>query len=68
MLFFFASFTRPIIERKCLNMNAFKEIGKAVLVEGVKSVTLGAGLVALTILATGGVKGLKGISLQDLLD
>lgn len=49
-------------------MNAFKEIGKAVLVEGVKAVTLGAGLVALTVLATGGVKGLKGISLQDLLD
>ncbi|MEG0239526.1 MAG: hypothetical protein [Bacteriophage sp.] len=44
-----------------------KDLGKAVIVEGTKAVLLGAGITAIVALATTGPKGIKELSLTDLL-
>ncbi|MEG0239481.1 MAG: hypothetical protein RR643_04955 [Anaerorhabdus sp.] len=45
----------------------FKEIGKAVVIEGTKAIVLGAGVTVIVTLVTTGPEGLKALALRDLL-
>lgn len=48
-------------------MDELLKVGKVVLVEGLKAVTLAAGVVVVTKVVTEGLDGVKELSLDDLL-
>lgn len=50
-----------------MELENFKKIGKAVLVAGVKSVTLTAGVAVLSTVAKSGLEAVKDLSLDKLL-
>lgn len=51
-----------------MDINNFTKIGKAIIVQGTKAVTLTAGMTVVSTLATKGTAGLKEISLDNLLN
>ena len=61
-------FYTPYSREEVILMNTvIKDLGKAVIVEGTKAVLFGAGVAAIVALATTGPKGIKELSLTDLL-
>lgn len=48
-------------------MNELKKIGKTILIEGAKTVALGAGVTTIVAVIGGGLKGLKDLKLDELL-
>lgn len=51
-----------------MKIENFMKIGKAIVVEGTKAVTITAGVTVITTLANGGVEALKEIDLDKLLN
>lgn len=48
-------------------MNGFKKIGKAILITGTKGVAFSAGMALIATAVTGGLDGIKSLTLDELI-